>query len=88
MLVGGLILSGIGAVLALVFIILPRERRKGADALLQVATAKSEALKTAAVLLNQQAEVQAKQVDQKVEQQKQADPVDIANDFINGQRKS
>lgn len=82
-----LLVSSCGAVLAFVYVIIPQQRRKGAEDLVKAATNKAEALKVAAGLLQGRTEQQVAEVEARAEVQKQQDPVDFANEFIQSQEK-
>lgn len=77
-----------GVALAIVFVIIPKEQRKAADALLKASMAKASALQAAAALMQKQAAVQTARVDAQVAQDKKLDPVDFANSFINSRVKT
>lgn len=86
LLTGGALIAGGAAVFAFFYLFIPAQRRKGAEALLQVATQKAEALRAAAKVVEQHAEQQVAKVEAKAAQDKAQDSVDFANDFINGRK--
>lgn len=80
------LVAGAGAVLALVFLVLPRERMKAAEALAKAAAEKASSLKAAAAVVEKHAEVRVAQVEKRVEAEKAQDSVDLANDIIAGRK--
>lgn len=87
LLTGGALIAGGAAVFAFFYLFIPAQRRKGAEALLQVATQKAEALRDAAKMVEKHTEQQVAKVEVRMEQEKQQDSVDFANDFIAGREK-
>jgi len=87
LLVGGALVAGGAAVFAFFYLFIPAQRRKGAEALLQAATQKAEALRAAAKVIEAHTEQQVAKVEAKAEQDKQQDSMDFANDFIASREK-
>lgn len=86
LLIGAALLAGGAAVFAFFYLFIPQQRRKGAEDLLRAATVKAEALRAASKVVEQHTEQQVAKVEVRVEAEKAQDPVDFANDFINGRK--
>jgi len=81
------LLAGGAAVFAFFYLFIPAERRKGAEEVLKAAVGKAEALRAAAALVDTQAKAQVAKVEVRVEEEKQRDPVQFANDLISDREK-
>lgn len=82
LLIGSALIAGGAAVFAFFYLFIPHQRRKGAEALVQAAVQKAEALREAAKVVTTVTEQQVARVEERSEQEKTQDPVAFANEFI------